>query len=1489
MSNSGIGTPYWYEWEIGIIECLRMLFDDNIISVVLQSSEFQKLDDVVVNYRDGSITNIQVKHTDVDDNFTYSFLSSGKDSLLAGLANEWQNKKDSYKIREIQLVTNKKWGSSRCDGKCSMKDFVTIVYPKLKEDFSYDGQNAYEKAAVAWFRKELSFLHEDAEAFVDVFSFRAEDDLDRTEEIIKQLLEKIIGISQESAIKNCLQKVLSELRIWSTSRRKKQEIKKEDVYRVLCSANADIPQYELLPEKPIFPSRIRFADKFIAQIKSTSKNVIFLQGLPGAGKTNFVSYLAQRDDSVVDFRYYTYLPVDRKSASYSDDEGFYLGSMLWKSILVQLQEKFCEMGILSEVGFPIAYQYLSVSDMRDYAIRFLPKYANIMGRMSCIFIDGIDHAARSLDSRNSFLLQLPKPEELGDNIKFILVGQPVNDKYPNWLVKNEQIDYIWMSPLEQDDILEMLRVQSIETTGLDVTSLANTIISVVGNNALNVMFAVMELKHNVSGSFELLQKQLTERCLNGQIDKYYEWIINSIEKNALFYKIEALFATLSKKTKLADIVAVCDCCEEDAAFTISRLYPLIVNDENGYYAFHNDVRLHFQNEIKACSQFDIIVETFYERICSSSNLNRYKYDVLFNLVFLSRNYKKMFELVDINYVMQAVMYDITFDVLTKQLWNLFRIVTENKEKYLIKICSISLVLSQFANCIRYYEKESIYIEEDMPSRKTKSEMYILDTRKDFPQIIEDIYTLSRNGMKVRSENLYCEYFDSIEQRDLLRERIEKDTLYKYGYILRALNKRLIEENIQEDYLFELVDGWFDAGTQFYDEEGVRATFSLSKIYISCLQKYCERLLTHGGVDVNTYIFLTNILLHATTPISVIVELGTYGIFEDYPIDKIIDYISHHFDCILSDDTYAFDYERMLGFFKAWFCVYQTMGKKNVEDTYSRLLEKIRIKTESRGYKPAMAQMVMAENVFNMFYDSNGKSELNQDTVLLFIYFEDKFGLGSCNDCDGFRVVAFLRKVFVNWSKNNPFSDNVRKVCDAICQCLKWEKTRYRPEFNQLFLDSNAKDKFNEVAEYWCGSAGKAWNQEYSDVEEYCKTICDTLIQFGEEAEAELIMEQLKLKLFGYVGHKDYSLIELLEYYKHVPKDKIHDLKEGLRILEISDIASEIGDNRTNCEIDMEVVRDAYRLGLEYLNALFEIKNHPKEMVYWRRNVLNVLFSNLDDLSDDSELIALYILTNSWINARFEVDKQYGYLDTLKQYNNMVVNKIRNCELRSDISALGNVDCFAENNMVSPTITYDHRDILSLLEGDGYSERFENAILLKIREKSGGILDLILKLKERIPNDKLTLFADRCVVSFIINEGAYGFLYTGIRDVMYTYYSSFSENGWNTILQSIGERFSSMDIDSLCGLGTDLGIYTLGFLLAHAPERIPEAFEALCLAHENLITANGRVLETRYEPLLNRSIHTMSDFVRFQIGDKRLREFTTSLPHFSEKQSMNEFW
>ena len=312
--------------------------------------------------------------------------------------------------------------------------------------------------------------------------------------------------------------------------------------------------------------------------------MFFLQGLPGAGKTNFISYLAQLENSIVDFRFYTYLPVNKEHPTFSDDAGYYTGDWLWRSILTQMKQCFEQHGLLCELNFPLIYNYLSVSEMREKVLEYLPLYSKAIGRSCYLFIDGLDHAARSKDSRNSFLSQLPLPNELGDGVKIVLVGQPINDKYPRHLINNEQIEYVNLPVLEEADIAMLLSNEKIDIPKVDETSLAKSIISVVGNNALNVMFAIYEVKKMQSEhTFDSMINCLREKQLNCQIDRYYEWIVSSIDENSLLLKIKIIFAFASQKIKLAHIANMCEEKIENVVIVLNKLYPLIVSDSNEYY------------------------------------------------------------------------------------------------------------------------------------------------------------------------------------------------------------------------------------------------------------------------------------------------------------------------------------------------------------------------------------------------------------------------------------------------------------------------------------------------------------------------------------------------------------------------------------------------------------------------------------------------------------------------------------------------------------------------------------------------------------------------------------------------------------------------------------------------------------------------------------------------------------------------------------------
>jgi hypothetical protein len=54
--TAGIADPYWYEWYVGLYYALDLLDDDKCVSsVVLQSKDYQGLDDVMIHYLDDSI------------------------------------------------------------------------------------------------------------------------------------------------------------------------------------------------------------------------------------------------------------------------------------------------------------------------------------------------------------------------------------------------------------------------------------------------------------------------------------------------------------------------------------------------------------------------------------------------------------------------------------------------------------------------------------------------------------------------------------------------------------------------------------------------------------------------------------------------------------------------------------------------------------------------------------------------------------------------------------------------------------------------------------------------------------------------------------------------------------------------------------------------------------------------------------------------------------------------------------------------------------------------------------------------------------------------------------------------------------------------------------------------------------------------------------------------------------------------------------------
>ncbi len=1480
MYIAGSGTPYWYEWEVGLLECLKMMLDSTVQSVVLQSVDFQSLDDVVVNHTDGSIINIQVKHTDVEEHFGYSTLSGGEHPMLKKWADEWRKAKDQYDIREIRIVTNRQWGPRGSRSKCSFKNFIHKVLPPLQADYEYQSPIPCQNMAKEWFKGQIAYLAEDAFEFTKKLNFQQEDDLPGVELKIRNYIARLLGTNRAAAVESATSSLLAKLSCWSTSRRERQEIFREDIYNALCIASPNLPDYEIYPEKPIFPSRVTFANAFLDRLQNSDKKVIFVQGLPGSGKTNFVSYLAQLDNTLVDFRFYTYLPVNKEHPSFSDDAGYYTGDLLWRSILQQLKKYFEAHNLLYELRFPLIYNYLSVQEMRETVLKYLPEYAKAIGRTCYLFIDGLDHAARARDARNSFLSQLPLPQEIDGNVKFVLVGQPINDKYPIGLINNNQVDYIDLPVLEEIDIVMLILNEGIGFTNMDHITLAKSIIEVVGNNALNVLFAIREVKRLQSDhSFDSIVSLLEERHLNSQIDRYYDWIVSAISGGPLLLKIKTIFAFASQKIKTCDISDMCGAEPEDVVFILNQLYPLVVCDSLEYYTFHNDVRLFFKESMVSNSNFETLALSIYRKIAEKENLTQYKYDIAFEMAFEMENKQIIFDLFSSNYIIESIRYNISVTKLVQQFHALAQLMVEQKSlENLDKISFAASTISQYINNIQYNEKEDLFYAKYNQRQKTESEKYVLSVRNNINTIMHDIYSLLKKGCFDRAKNLFDEYLGSITFEEYLNgSQDDSDLAYseRAGYICRFFESNIMKQDVdvESDKYLKFVKGWLDASTEFVSAEEIEKTFTFKYYRFEYLNDYTTKICNGKRLDVDSFNTLckTYLIDSHNVPISSLVELCAYGIFQDYSCEALQQCILAREEDILESKEYKYGTDQILCYIKARFCLYgQYSDTNSIPKIYEDILQRNYIKPRDRGYCPAIDQFILSKTVTLDYYEPNADLNAQINTIYDTVYFTQQHGTGSSHDCNAYDVIRFLKKVlFYTHSKKS--ESEISKICKGIKNLYVWENARYVAELSELFYFAKNKEDYWDIAEHWCGQDGILWDLSYSEVEYIGTNIVDRLRQFGMIELAQRTKNCMLFKLIGYVDHKDYSLNGLLECYKCLPLSESTFFNQGMALLTISDKASSIGDNRMAGDIDDAVFETAVKLGVKYVNALFELKNNPRDFYYWRNCFLDAYYKRIstNDLPDD-EIVALYNIVNAWINEEIETSVQRGrnQSEHLLRYNQKIIECIKDDTLRQSLISLKNYSPkMPAEGLGDTSVTFENidRTIIDEISKTGYSSEAEQRIIASFSDIHRRQSKILIELESVIDIPRNRSFVSNCIVEYILRKRKYGYISDGLKEIIEAYCCYFSHEDWVNMLANIAYSISPSSTDDFYSVSNDIETLCLYYYKGKSPDEMHALCSRKLETHRDWLTSCGLTTLDYYTLSVNESIDSLAAFLKYQLG------------------------
>ena len=623
ITKPGMGDPYWYEWSVGEQYIIDMLNEDNGISYVeLQANVGLGLDDVVVTYDNGEKLFIQVKHTRADNTLSFGDLvksNESNSSLLYELAQSWYKERDNYQNSKVCLFTNRIVGSRNSSVKkekgAKASDLSVSKYtrpalskfwPEMKNKISSAKKldeicfPEFDEAWMEW-KKQLVCINSDEDKlqFLKCLEIDAnEPDLDSIKISLLDRIKTVFAADDNNA-EIILGNLDHALRTWTTSSRQKSPITAEEVLNAL-SFSRYRPQYnhDLVPCEPFCESRNLLVESIEKKLREGSKKVFFLSGVPGTGKTNIISKLGSKRDSVIDIRYYAYEPIDPgreylpTDVSRRVDKGYF-----WNELFNQLRK--CLKGQLYKYKVPAINELMSLDEMRNRFFQIASAYAKARSRSFVIAIDGIDHAARSGNIEQTFLATLPSPEYIPDNVIIIIAGQPKEnyDDYPSWLFSNrDDVEEIGVPGLQSEDILSLVCSEFQDIPELTQRQLSDLIAKYAQGNTLAAIFAVHEARQQPNA--RELEQRFIERKLSGNIEEYYRIIWSDAVKKIgipfVDYKIAGVMAFFNEpvnENKLCEMFSKERISASNWRNVLKTLRPLLEVNDGQYTILHNDVRV----------------------------------------------------------------------------------------------------------------------------------------------------------------------------------------------------------------------------------------------------------------------------------------------------------------------------------------------------------------------------------------------------------------------------------------------------------------------------------------------------------------------------------------------------------------------------------------------------------------------------------------------------------------------------------------------------------------------------------------------------------------------------------------------------------------------------------------------------------------------------------------------------------------------------------
>lgn len=1535
--SAGIADPYWYEWSVGLLYVLEMLIDDNIKHVTLQADQMQGLDDVVITYMNGDADCIQIKHTRAKDTLTFSDLiykTAKKSSLLAAFCKDWKSARIStFKECRAILFSNRSIGVRKST--ISNEDMTTYERPALETFWEWiskelqkveslsqiDVPDKWSKSWKLWI-DELNYL-DDKEKLLFLRSFEIKSNQADLDEIVNEVankLSRVFKIDKRIAIQ-LDQKLCYALRRWTTSSRNKEEITREDVFSALALGSDKIKgEHNLKVAEPFFNSRLNFVNELEKYLIKRTSPIIFLSGDPGSGKTNIVSHISNKNDSVVTLRFHAFKPITSADLHISADKGISDPRDLWGNFLIELRELL--KGKLSKYNVPVSNELLDTNDkLIGEVLRLSELLADETNKITVIVIDGIDHAARA-GEKNSFLSTLVPPERVPEKVCFLIAGQPIHqyDLYPDWLSDTDRVMHLTVPGIVESDIKQLYDQQKMNISPDNADVAVKLISETAAGNTLSAIFAVCEALN--CNDITELEYKLRESKLSSGVSSYYEYIWKSAKANIpdnFFFLDTILAGTLSLVNKRITPKIMTEICADNTIGetawnrVLKKLYPIVVKDGDQYRVFHNDVRIYLERYLrKDKDDYAEVSGKLADYYLNKSDDIKQKHEIIFKLLNYANRKNEYIDVFTESYIIEAIKLKRSMDEIISQMEATIKSLTllNNFEKLIDLSCSISTIYQykqslQWLDIIHESEVELPLVLESEKRVINKS----LFTIELLQNMFNDVWDLISFKEYLRAESIINRWFEGVYPEDLGKillsnnqeENISDEALHDVELILETWGEvsqhldftfdNLPEIQSEEDGNFRAYfsKGWFSEGCHFMSKDEVIRTLGHHHFpfFITDIENYFNTILMNDSM-LGVNLIMKHDFIDKFSKMSKIK-------FVDWCIvNKKTELCSKWLDEILSLQFKYIEnitYTRSKDLFPAYSRIafilgYYSKDPKIIREECLGELKRKKILCSDRDLYSAY-DLINLSVFFGTLCSailSKNFDKINNDDFQDFIdrIYERNNSISrndlGCIELEGTWVSRIIKLI------NSTNKTLQVLLLESIIKNVKdFENIRHLDVSWDFLKKAKQDDLLVELYDYWMNEQGILWERELSDINDIAYKFISKAKYYGWEERVEKAQDILDNKKVGYVGRKDYSLFAPLKLYRQlVAKDSIYWNSYGCQMLNISKFASDTGDNRASVFIESGVAESA---GEQGIHALIEFSLMNSQ---WDKNWVQSIFDGMIAALKEGELLESELLT-IWKTASesFYVNRNSSRYDGLNEIRKAYISDVKEAiiiaakrlgidDIEEKMKTIS-TNAFSYNrNMESiksfiiPERWFDNGKMSKEVE-DFYNnctectfeEVFDRIKSLYYSDENSFRWSVVLEFLERIEKSKVSIYVDDIVNLLTQKRDYFSWQDERAIEVIDKIIPSLDNSQIKKLVTHLSNKFFEENYYSkdskLFSLYSDIEYFVISYYRILSAEKNADALKKLLGMHMNWITGYSNISMKEH----------------FEMADKERLEFVNS--------------